>query len=125
MAVTIKAGTRSDFMISDAAMSQRMAEFNKEQMAQFANILGELGKGDQQSSMDKLQSAMQTLKDDERFEQALKALDAELKGSGRITDFKDDGVYRNKSTGDILPTETGALAKMVVEGKLDLKDIPD
>ncbi len=127
MAVAIKAGTRSDYMISDAAMSQRMAEFNKEQMAQFANILGELGKGDSQSTastMDKLQSAMQTLKDDERFEQALKALDAEL-GNAKLTDAKIDGVYRNKSTGEILPTETGALAKMVVEGKLDLKDIPD
>lgn len=127
MAVAIKAGARSDYMISDAAMSQRMAEFNKEQMAQFASILGELGKGDSQgaaSTMDKLQSAMQTLKDDERFEQALKALDAELKG-GRISDFKNDGVYRNKSTGDILPTETSALAKMVVDGELDLKDIPD
>lgn len=127
MAVAIKAGARSDYMISDAAMSQRMAEFNKEQMAQFASILGELGKGDSQgaaSTMDKLQSAMQTLKDDERFEQALKALDAELKG-GKISDFKNDGVYRNKSTGDILPTETGELAKMVVDGKLDLKDIPD
>lgn len=125
MAVTIKAGARSDFMISDAAMPQRMAEFNKEQMAQFANILSDLGsKGDSASTMDKLQSAMQTLKDDERFEQALKALDAELKG-GKITDFKSDGIYRNKSTGDILPTEAGELAKMVVEGKLDLKDIPD
>lgn len=127
MAVTIKAGARSDFMISDAAMSQRMAEFNKEQMAQFASILGQLGKGDSQSAastMDKLQSAMQTLKDDERFEQALKALDAEL-GNAKLTDTKIDGVYRNKSTGEILPTETGALAKMVVEGKLDIKDIPD
>lgn len=128
MAVSMKASVRSDFMISDAAMPQRMAELNKEQMAQFANILGELGKGDPQSAastMDKLQSAMETLKDDERFEQALKVLDAELSGSGKIADFKNDGVYRNKSTGDILPTETGELAKMVVEGKLDLKDIPD
>lgn len=126
MAVAIKAGARSDYMISDAAMSQRMAEFNKEQMAQFASILGELGKGNSQSTagtMDKLQSAMQTLKDDERFEQALKALDSEL---GRVTEAKSvDGVYRNKSTGDLLPSDTGSLAKMVVDGKLDLKDIPD
>ena len=34
MAVQMNAAVRSDFMISDAAMAQRMAEFDKEQSAQ-------------------------------------------------------------------------------------------
>lgn len=129
MAVSMKASVRSDFMISDAAMPQRMAELNNEQMAQFAKMLGELdgGKGDMSTAMDKIQSAMETLQDDERFEQALKALDSELRSriSSAETGKADDGVYRNKSTGEALPTDSYELAKMVVDGKLDIKDIPD
>ena len=133
MAVSMKTSVRSDFMISDAAMPQRMAELDQSksmQMAQFAKILGELdgSKTGSADVMDEVRSVMKTLQDDEKFEQALNALDSELRSriSAAETGGKaDDGVFRNKTTGDVLPTDTYELAKMVVDGKLDIKDIPD
>ena len=133
MAVSMKTSMRSDFMISDAAMPQRMTDLEQSksmQMAQFAKILGELdgSKTGSADVMNDVRTVMKTLQDDEKFEQALNALDSELRS--RISAVEnggkaDDGVFRNKTTGDILPTDTYELAKMVVDGKLDIKDIPD
>ena len=89
MAVSMNTNMRSDFMISDAAISQRMAEFY-EQQAQFAEILGSVGgnagnvgggKGDVGGKSDvvnDIQNALNELREDEKFQQALKALDKEI-----------------------------------------------
>lgn len=129
MAVSMNTSMRSDFMISDAAMSQRMAEFY-EQQALFAEILGNVG-GDRGSAggsadvLSDIQNALNELREDEKFQKALKALDREI---GREDSSKgvttNDGVFRSKK-GDELPTDTNALARMVVKGKVDIKDIPD
>lgn len=144
MAVQMKAGVRSDFMISDAAMPQRMAELDMEQsaqMAQFAKILddldnkgaeglnGSVGLSDDNSfALNDIKRAINELKsDDEEFERALNALDAELRR--RVSSADDgkssDGVFCNKTTGEELPQDLHKLAEMVVEGKLNIKDIPD
>lgn len=133
MAVQMKMSVRSDFMISDAAMPRRMAELDAErelQMAQFAKILGGFDSKDSAPSADvmsDIQSAVNDLQDNAKFEQALKALDDELHSRVRAieTGSGDDGVYRSKSTGEPLPEDPSELAEMVVKGKLNIKDIPD
>lgn len=133
MAVQMKMSVRSDFMISDAAMPQRMAELDAErelQMAQFAKILGGFDSKDSAPSADvmsDIQSAVNDLQDNAKFEQALKALDEELHSRVQAleTGSGDDGVYRSKSTGEPLPEDPAELAEMVVKGKLNIKDIPD
>lgn len=125
MAVQMKTSVRSDFMISDAAMPQRMAELDKEQAAQFKQMLGERDSGGSASIMDDIRRAVNDLQDNEKFEQALKALDSELKSRVASAEGSSDGVYRSESTGEELPTDSYELAKMVVKGKLDIKDIPD
>lgn len=133
MAVQMKMSVRSDFMISDAAMPQRMAELDAErelQMAQFAKILGGFDCKDSAPSADvmsDIQSAVNDLQDNAKFEQALKALDEELHSRVQAleTGSGDDGVYRSKSTGEPLPEDPAELAEMVVKGKLNIKDIPD
>ena len=85
MAVSMNTSMRGDFMISDAAMSQRMAEFY-EQQAMFADILGNVGgQGDVQGNaggksdvLSDIQNALNELREDEKFQQALKALDKEI-----------------------------------------------
>lgn len=135
MAVSMNTSMRSDFMISDAAMSQRMAEFDEEQamqMAQFAKILGDVnggqsGAGSSSDVMDDIRRTLSDIKDDEKFEQALKALDSELRSrisSGESEDSVDI-VYLNRSTGEELPKDVQELAEMVIAGKLNIKDIPD
>lgn len=133
MAVQMKMSVRSDFMISDAAMPQRMAQLDAErelQMAQFAKILGGFDSKDSAPSADvmsDIQRAVNDLQDNAKFEQALKALDEELHSRVQAleTGSGDDGVYRSKSTGEPLPEDTAELAEMVVKGKLNIKDIPD
>lgn len=133
MAVQMKMSVRSDFMISDAAMPRRMAELDAErefQMAQFAKILGGFDGKDSASSADvmsDIQSAVNDLQDNAKFEQALKALDEELHSRVQAleTGSGDDGIYRSKSTGEPLPEDPAELAEMVVKGKLNIKDIPD
>lgn len=127
MAVQMKTSVRSDFMISDAAMPQRMAELDKEQAAQFKQMLGERDSGGSASVMDDIRRAVNDLRDDEKFEQALKALDSELRSriSSAESGKDSDGVFRNKRTGEELPTDAHELAQMVVDGKLDVRDVPD
>lgn len=133
MAVQMKTSVRSDFMISDAAIPRRMAELDAERelrMAQFAKILGGFDGKDSAPSADvmsDIQSAVNDLQDNAKFEQALKALDEELHSRVQAleTGSGDDGVYRSKSTGEPLPEDPAELAEMVVKGKLNIKDIPD
>ena len=130
MAVSMNTGMRSDFMIGDAAMSQRMAEFY-EQQALFADILGNVGGGQGNAGgtsdiLSDIQSALNDLQDEEKFQQALKALDREI---GRESSSEgvttNDGVFRSKKTGEDLPTDTKTLAKMIVKGEIDVKDVPE
>ncbi|MDE6726853.1 MAG: hypothetical protein K2J80_02805, partial [Oscillospiraceae bacterium] len=122
MAVSMNVAVRSDFMISDAALPQRMAELDKAQsaqMAQFAKILSDIdggraiteaaaaamteAVGDAASLPDDVQSALRELRDaDEKFEQALKALESELRSkiSSAESGKDSDGVFRNKRTGE-------------------------
>lgn len=144
MAVSMNTGMRSDFMISDAAMSQRMAELDEEQamqMAQFAKILedldSEVAKGlndsadlssDNAFALNDIKQAINELKsDDEKFERALNALEAEIRRRASSADDgkSSDGVFCNKTTGEELPDDPHELAEMVVAGKLNIRDIPD
>lgn len=161
MAVQMKPSVhapRSDFMISDAAMSQRLAEIDAEQAAktaQFAKILGgfdgmngsagsgangdidvgdggavdsNVGGAEEPFALQDVERALRELQsDDENFERALNALDAEIRRRATSADDgkSDDGVFCNKTTGEELPSDPHELAKMVVEGKLDIRDIPD
>lgn len=120
MAVSMNTSMRSDFMLSDAAMSQRMAEFY-EQQAMFADILSNVG-GSQSGPadvMNDIRSALNELREDEKFQQALKALDKEIGKENSV-----DGGILSKS-GKELPSDTNVLARMVVKGEIDVKDIPD
>lgn len=145
MKASVQTNVRSDFMISDAAMAQRMAALDAEQAeqaAQFAKILGGLdsknvdtgssaklgGNSEDAFALNDIERALNEMKsDDEKFERALKALDAEI--HRRATSADDgksaDGVFCNKRTGEELPNDPQELAEMVVEGKLNLNDIPD
>ena len=120
MAVSMNTSMRSDFMISDAAMTQRMAEFY-EQQAMFADILSNVGGGQGGSAdvMNDIRNTLNELREDERFQQALKALDREIGKESSV-----DGGLLSKS-GKELPSDTNVLARMVVKGEIDVKDIPD
>lgn len=128
MAVSMNTSMRSDFMLSDAAMSQRMAELFDQQAAQaamFAKILGEVSGGHSEAAgksdvMSDIQNALNELREDEKFQQALKALDREIGREG-----SSESVFRSKRTGDELPSDTNTLARMIVKGEVDIKDIPD
>ena len=131
MAVSMNTGMRSDFMIGDAAMSQRMTELFEQQAMQsamFAKVLGDVsgGKADAGVSSDVLNdihNALNELRDDERFQQALKALDREI---GREAPSEgvttNNGVFNSKSDSS---ADASQIARMVVKGELDVKDIPD
>lgn len=133
MAVSMKT-TRSDFMISDAAMPQRVAELDKEQaaqMAQFAKILGGLdsskttGQSGQNDVLKDIQAALNDLRSDDRFEKALAALDKELKdGDTMQTAQTAQTAFGETSVGE-LPQDNTKLAEMVVKGELELDDIPE
>ena len=121
MAVSMNTSMRSDFMIGDAAISQRMAEFYEQQI-QFAKVLGDVSgsKGGSADVMSEIRSALNEIREDERFQQALKALDREIGKESSV-----DGGILSKSTDKELPTDTNVLARMVVKGEIDVKDIPD
>ena len=129
MTVSMKMSSRSDFMISDAAIPQRLAELDQQQSAQmnqFAKILGGFGNDTSETTdtigaadvLNDIQNAIEDLGDDEKFGQALKELDdsiqSVLSGEENVTVF---GCEK-------LPTEVAKLAKMVVDGDLELKNIP-
>ena len=130
MAVSMNTNMRSDFMLSDAAMSQRMAEFY-EQQALFADILGnvgggQVGAGGTSEVINDIRSALNELREDEKFQQALKALDREIGKSGSSEGVTtNDGVFSSKSADKEMPTDVNALAKMIVKGEIDIDDVPE
>lgn len=114
MAVQMNTSVRSDFMISDAALPQRMAKLENEK---FANVLSDLGsRGGSESTLETIQKALGELQDSEKFEKALEVLDGEIE---RVT---QTDISKNASA---LPKDARELAKKVVKGEIDIRDIPD
>ena len=105
MAVSMNAGSnvRADFMISDAALPMRMEELAEEQSGMFAQLLGDIGS-------------------------AKSELAAEVEGVvQKYSDMKQAGeaaIYRDKETGRILPEDPRKLAKMILKGEVDFKNVP-
>ena len=129
MTVSMKMSSRSDFMISDAAIPQRLAELDQQQSAQmnqFAKILGGFGNANSETTdtigaadvLNDIQNAIEDLGDDEKFGQALKELDDSIKNA--LSGEENGSVFG----GEKFPTEVAKLAKMVVDGDLELKNIP-
>ena len=131
MAVSMNTSMRSDFMISDAALSQRMAELF-EQQALFADVLGNLGGGQgsvgdvqvggggKSDILSDIKNALNELREDEKFQQALKALDREID-----KEAPSESVFSSKSTDKEMPTDVNTLAKMIVKGEIDIDDVPE
>lgn len=114
MAVQMNTNVRSDFMISDAALPQRMAELDSEK---FANVLSDLGShGDSESTLETIQKALGDLQDNEKFEKALKALDKEIERVSQV-DVSEKAAS--------LPKDVKELAKKIVKGEVDIHDVPD
>ena len=129
MTVSMKMSSRSDFMISDAAIPQRLAELDQQQSAQmnqFAKILGGFGNDTSETTdtigaadvLNDIQNAIEDLGDDEKLGQALKELDDSIQS---VLSGEENGSVFG---GEKLPTEVAKLAKMVVDGELELKNIP-
>ena len=121
MSVQMKTNVRSEFMISDASMSRQNTQVGKEQTSQFKQTQQNTKPtGDQSLAMNRLQ-------DDERYEKALKALDAEInrvisevrETKAQTADSETAGVVSD------IPSDPKELAKLIVKGKIDVKDVPD
>ncbi len=107
MAVSMNSGSmRADFMISDAALPQRMAELLKDaevQNGMFSQMLSDIGNA--------------------KGELALEVEEIVQKYS----DIKDAGemaIYRDKETGLPLPEDPKELATMILKGKVKLENVP-
>lgn len=103
MAVTfdMSSSYRSDFMISDAAMSQRVgAQIDKEQLSQFAQLLKDSGSV--------------TLTEDSVVRQPIES--AEMVPQSEMSSAESDIL--------VLPDNDLALARMILNGEVDIKDIP-
>ncbi len=131
MSVQMKTNVRSEFMISDASMSRQNTQVGKEQTSQFKQMLGDTSqntKTQQKTKPTGDQSlAMNRLQDDKRYEKALKALDAEI--SRVISEVRETKAQTadSETAGVVseVPSDPKELAKLIVKGKIDVKDVPD
>lgn len=150
MAVTMNSsGMRADFMISDAALPQRMAELMEDIEAQegmFSRLLTEIGGAKVNASDETAVSAAQTVGMSvqavdssmqavdtavqavdtavQAVDSSMQAVDAALEADDVVTlDMSSSGEV---AAGDspILPDDPQALAMMVLRGEVKLKDIP-
>ena len=105
MAVSMNTGSnvRADFMISDAALPMRMEELAEEQAGMFARLLGDIGSAKGELAA-KVEEVTQKYSD--------------LKAAGEAA------IYRDKETGRILPEDPRKLAKMILKGEVDFKNVP-
>ncbi|MBD5130539.1 MAG: hypothetical protein HDT43_11570 [Ruminococcaceae bacterium] len=105
MAVTMNSSSmRADFMISDAALPQRMEEMAEEQAGMFAQLLSDIG--DAKSDLvAEVEEVVQKYSD--------------MKQAGEAA------LYRDKETGDVLPEDPRKLAKLIASGKVKLKNVPE
>lgn len=98
MAVSMNSSSmRADFMISDAALPQRMAEMAEDQAGMFAQLLSDIGDA----------------KVDVAADTAVGAVKLDTSSGGKQSDTPT------------LPDDDGTLVKMILEGEIDLKDIPE
>lgn len=107
MAVSMNAGMRADMMISDAMLPQRIAEMAEEAEAQagvFAKLLGDIGDAKGELA-EKLTVTAQKYSDMQKAGEA--------------------AIYRDKETGDPLPTDPRKLARLVLKGKVKIENIPE
>lgn len=105
MAVTMNSSSmRADFMISDAALPQRMAEMAEDQAGMFAQVLSDIGDA----------------KVDVVAEVAVSGVKLETSSDGA----GDAAIYRDKETGMALPEDPRELAKLIASGKVKLKNVP-
>ncbi len=98
MAVSMNSSSmRADFMISDAALPQRMADMAEDQAGMFAQLLSDIGDA----------------KADVAADTAVGAVKLDTSNGGKQSDTPT------------LPDDAGALVKMILRGEIDLKDIPE
>ncbi|MCM1164737.1 MAG: flagellar hook-length control protein FliK [Lachnospiraceae bacterium] len=99
MAVSMNAASmRADFMISDAAIPQRMAELAEEQAGAFAQLLSDIG--------------------DANVDLAAEA------AVGVVKLEMSDGGEGAESFTAALPDDDRELAKLILSGKIDMRDVP-
>lgn len=100
MAVSMNSSSmRADFMISDAALPQRMAEMTEDQTGMFSQLLSDIG--------------------DAKVEVAAEAAVGTVK-----LDTPSGGEFTGNDT-PMLPDDDAELVRMILSGKIDLKDIPE
>lgn len=104
MAVSMNSSSmRADFMISDAALPQRMADMAEDQAGMFARLLSDIGdaKGDLAAEVGEVVQKYSDMKD---------AVEATI--------------YRDKETGRLLPEDPKKLAAMILKGEVKIKNVP-
>lgn len=140
MAVSMKTSTANDFMASTAVQTSRKSE-QEQQLStgeQFRNLLDgsrnlssvkntqssgsgvkpktETGAKDGTANVsDDVRKAVNKLRDDERYEKALAALDREI---ARVSGS-------DEMSGNTVSADVKELAKKIVKGELDFDDVPD
>lgn len=114
MAVSMNSGSmRADFMISDAALPQRMAELLDDLEAQegiFSQLLSNIGGAKVDAAVEAVDTAA------EAVTAAVNAVDA------ATLDTSDSGEAAD--IGLMLPDDPRELASMVLKGEIDIEDIP-
>lgn len=143
MAVTMNSsGMRADFMISDAALPQRMAELMEDIEAQegmFSRLLTEIGGAKVNASDETAVSAAQTVgmsvqavdSSMQAVDTAVQAVDSSMQAVDAALEADDVVTLDMSSSGEvaagdspILPDDPQVLAMMVLRGEVRLKDIP-
>ncbi len=103
VSINMSGNMRSDFMISDAALPQRIEEIAEEQAGMFAQLLSDIG--DTESDL---------------------AVEVEMVVQ-KYSDMKEAGeqaIYRDKETGRVFPEDPRKLATLILKGKVKISNVP-
>lgn len=103
VSINLSGNMRSDFMISDAALPQRIEEIAEEQAGMFAQLLSDIG--DTKSDL-----AVEVEKVVQKY--------SDMKEAG------EQAVYRDKETGRVLPEDPRKLATLILKGKVKISNVP-
>lgn len=105
MAVSMNAGgnMRADFMISDAALPQRIEEIAEDQAGMFAQLLSDIGDADGDVVMEVSETV-------EKYSDMKNAVEATI--------------HRDKETGMPLPEDPKKLATLILKGEVKLENVP-
>ncbi|GEM_PF-452152 len=103
VSINLSGNMRSDFMISDAALPQRIEEIAEEQAGMFAQLLSDIG--DTKSDL-----AVEVEKVVQKY--------SDMKEAG------EQAVYRDKETGLELPEDPRKLATLILKGKVKISNVP-